>query len=128
MTRQEKRDSFRQLVDIIRRLRSQDGCPWDRRQTAATLKKYLLEESGELAEAIDSGRMDAIREETGDLLYILILLSLIHEEKGHFTLDETLDAIAGKMIRRHPHVFAGREAGDEAEMRRQWHEIKAGEK
>lgn len=128
MATQEKTDSFKRLVEIIKKLRADNGCPWDRKQTAASLKKYLLEETGELAEAIDLENADHIRDETGDLFYILILLALIHEEQGDFTLDESLNSIAEKMIRRHPHVFAGRKTGSEDELRRQWQDIKAIEK
>lgn len=128
MTLQERDERFSRLVAIIRQLRSKEGCPWDMKQTAASLKKYLIEESGELAEAIDLDIADHIREETGDLFYILILLTLIHEDKGLFTLDQVLDGISEKMIRRHPHVFAGRETGSEDELRRQWEDIKSLEK
>ncbi|MDW7771808.1 MAG: MazG nucleotide pyrophosphohydrolase domain-containing protein [Desulfobulbaceae bacterium] len=128
MTKQENKDSFTRLVSIITRLRSEDGCPWDRKQTGASLKKYLLEETGELAEAIDQEIANDICEETGDLFYILILLTLIHEDRGLFTLTDVLDRISDKMIRRHPHVFADKKTGSESELRRQWQEIKANEK
>lgn len=128
MPKQEKTDNFLRLVEIIAQLREENGCPWDRKQTAASLKKYLLEETGELAEAIDLDIADHIREETGDLFYILILLTLIHEDQGLFTLDDVLSGIAEKMIRRHPHVFAGKKTGSESELRQQWQDIKSIEK
>jgi len=128
MANQEKTEEFSRLVQIISRLRAEDGCPWDRKQTAASLKKYLLEETGELAEAIDLSLADHVREETGDLFYILILLSLIHQEQGLFTINDVLAGIAEKMVRRHPHVFDGRVAGSEKELRRQWEDIKSAEK
>lgn len=125
---QEKFDEFSRLVEIISRLRAEGGCPWDRKQTAASLKKYLLEETAELAEAIDLNEDDHICEETGDLFYILILLTLIHQDQHIFTLAEVLTGISEKMIRRHPHVFAGKETGTEQELRQQWNEIKSNEK
>jgi len=128
MPKQEKTDEFLRLVGIIEQLREENGCPWDRKQTAASLKKYLLEETGELAEAIDLDSADRIREETGDLFYILILLILIHEDRGLFTLKDVLTGIAEKMIRRHPHVFAGKKTGSESELRQQWQDIKSIEK
>lgn len=123
----QKKDEFARLVKIISRLRADDGCPWDRKQTAASLKKYLLEETGELAEAIDLDHPGQIRDETGDLFYILILLTMIHEDRKLFTLDDVLAGISEKMIRRHPHVFTGKKTGTESELRRQWQDIKASE-
>ncbi len=116
------------LLDIVARLRGDGGCPWDRRQTPASIKKYLLEETRELAEAIDGSDPEHIREEIGDLFFILTMLTTMYEEQGHFGIDETLAGIAEKMVRRHPHVFAGMKTGTEQELRRQWEEIKAGEK
>jgi uncharacterized protein YabN with tetrapyrrole methylase and pyrophosphatase domain len=124
----DRDSSFTDLVAIIEKLRGKDGCPWDQRQNPASLKKYLLEESRELAEAINRADGDHICEEIGDLMYILIMLALMHEERGEFTLAEALGGIARKMIRRHPHVFAGEKAGSDHELRRQWEEIKAAEK
>jgi uncharacterized protein YabN with tetrapyrrole methylase and pyrophosphatase domain len=119
---------FSRLYDVILRLRGPNGCPWDIRQSPESIRKYLLEESGELAEAIDRGGRDDIREEIGDLMYILILLIIMHEERGLFTCREVMGGIADKMIRRHPHVFAGRKAGSENALRRQWQRIKEQEK
>ncbi len=116
------------LLAIVDRLRGEDGCPWDRRQTPESLKKYLLEETAELAEAIDSGDIDHIREEIGDLFFILAMLTAMFRERGLFAASDALDDIAAKMIRRHPHVFAGRPAGSEQELRQQWEAIKADEK
>ncbi len=116
------------LLDIVARLRGDDGCPWDRKQTPESIKKYLLEETRELAEAIDSSDPEHIREEIGDLFFILTMLTTMYEEQGHFGIDEALAGITEKMIRRHPHVFAGMKTGTDQELRRQWEEIKAGEK
>jgi MazG family protein len=124
----ELRDEFSRLYSIIKKLRSEEGCPWDLRQTPASIKKYLLEEAAELAEAIEHEDALHIREEIGDLFYILILLIRMHEEEGEFSAVDVLAGISRKMIRRHPHVFAGAKAGTDSELRAQWEEIKAMEK
>jgi tetrapyrrole methylase family protein/MazG family protein/ATP diphosphatase len=124
---QNKSDDFAHLVSVISRLRAENGCPWDRRQTPETLLKYLLEETDELAEAIRLGNSGHIKEETGDLFYILILLTLMHEEKGEFSLNDVLSGITRKMLRRHPHVFAGKKTGSESDLRREWEAIKSRE-
>lgn len=128
MPSQELRDEFSRLYSIIKQLRSENGCPWDQQQTPASIRKYLLEEAAELAEAIDREDAPHIREEIGDLFYILILLIRMHEETGSFRADEVFAGIAEKMIRRHPHVFAGVKAGTDSELRAQWEQIKAMEK
>lgn len=124
----ELRDEFSRLYTIIKQLRSENGCPWDLRQTPASIKKYLLEETAELAEAIDREDAPHTCEEIGDLFYILILLIRMHEEQGSFHAHEVFAGIAEKMIRRHPHVFAGAKAGTESELHAQWEQIKAMEK
>ena len=121
-------DAFSELVAIITELRSEKGCPWDRKQTPVSLKKYLLEETQELAEAIQKEDPQHVREETGDLFFILILLIKTYEEKKIFTIEDVLKTISEKMVRRHPHVFSGVETGNESELRQQWEEIKAIEK
>ena len=128
MTDHKKNYQFRELVGVITELRAENGCPWDRKQTPESLTRYLLEEAQELAEAIGQGETKHIKEEIGDLFFILILLTLIHQERKEFTLNEGLEVITRKMIRRHPHVFAGLATGSESELRRQWEEIKAKEK
>ena len=120
--------TFERLRQIVAILRGPDGCPWDQRQTPGSLKKYLLEECRELAEAIDSGQEEAIAEETGDVLFILTLLIAMFEEQNRFTAESVLERIIDKMIRRHPHVFAGVPLGNEHELRLQWERIKAEEK
>ena len=121
-------EAFRRLLETVATLRGQHGCPWDSKQTPASLKKYLLEECRELAEAIDSGREADICEETGDVFFILALLTTMFAEQQSFTAAEALERIVAKMIRRHPHVFAGTVAGDDQDLRRQWERIKAEEK
>ncbi len=119
---------FLRLRDIIARLRSVDGCPWDQRQTPKSLKKYLLEETEELAQAIDRDDPDHVCEEIGDLFYILGMLTAMYSDQDCFTATDALSSICEKMIRRHPHVFADAATGDDEALRRQWEAIKADEK
>lgn len=120
--------AFDKLVAIITRLRAPDGCPWDRKQTPATFKSYLMEETHELLEAIAQDDHDHIREELGDLLFQVIFLANLYAEQHAFTLSEVIEGISAKMVRRHPHVFAGRRIESEEELRQQWLTIKAEEK
>ena len=117
-----------ELLSIIRRLRGENGCPWDRKQTPLSLSKYLLEESAELADAIRKNDTENICEEIGDLYFILLLLGEIFSERNAFTPDDSLQKIIDKMIRRHPHVFAGTPVGSEKELKKQWERIKKEEK
>ena len=121
-------DPFTRLGFIVKTLRGSHGCPWDQKQTAESLKKYLLEETVELAEAIDQGDPAHICEESGDLFFILTLLAAIFEEKNAFTVNDALESICRKMIRRHPHVFENSESLSEEELRASWEAIKACEK
>ena len=109
---------FQQLDQIVRTLRSPNGCPWDQRQTGKTLKKYLLEEAAELAEAVDTGDQEHIREEIGDMYFILTLLALIYEEKDGIPATDPVQKICEKMVRRHP----------QEALREQWKRIKQEEK
>ena len=99
-------EKFEQLVTIMRTLRAPDGCPWDREQTHASLRPFVLEETYEVLEAIDSGNTGELREELGDYLYEAVFLAQISEEAGQFSIAEAIDAIRDKLVRRHPHVFA----------------------
>jgi tetrapyrrole methylase family protein/MazG family protein len=119
---------FDLFVDIVRQLRSAAGCPWDREQSPVTLKRYLLEETHELLEAIDTNDPEQVKEESGDLLYIIILLAQIQRENDMYDIGDVLDAITAKMIRRHPHVFADEKIETVAELRKKWLEIKKAEK
>jgi len=124
---------FQQLDQIVRKLRSPDGCPWDQKQTGPSLKKYFLEEAAELAEAIDSSNQEHIREEIGDMYFILALLALMCEEKDGVPATDPVQKICDKMVRRHPHVFARKEGQSgrflsEEQLREQWERIKQEEK
>jgi len=116
------------FVGVVKELRSEQGCPWDREQSPQSLKRYLLEETHELLEAIDEGNQQHIKEELGDLLYLIVLLAQIHSEENFFIIDDVIDAISTKMVRRHPHVFNGDKTGSAAELRQKWLEIKNREK
>jgi len=94
------------LLDIRRRLRAPDGCPWDREQTLASLRPFVLEETYEVLEAIEHGTPSDLREELGDFIFEAVFLSQISEEQGEFSMGDAIDAICDKLIRRHPHVFA----------------------
>src|SRR5467141_3235747 len=99
-------EAFARLVDLMARLRAPDGCPWDREQTPASLRPYLLEETYELLEAIDAGDDDQkVMEELGDVLLQVAMHSAIAEEEGRFDAARVSEASAAKMVARHPHVF-----------------------
>ncbi len=123
----KKNIPFYAFYDTIRQLRGENGCPWDQKQTAVTLKKYIVEETTELLEAIDSEDAKHICEEAGDILFLITLLAEIHREKNQFSLDDVITGITAKMIRRHPHVFGDTTIRNEKELKAQWEEIKAQE-
>ncbi len=116
--------AFAELYRVVARLRAPDGCPWDREQTPRSLRGGLVEETYELIEAIDEGDAEHIREEAGDLFLLATMISYMHEEAGEFRVDEALDGIAEKLIRRHPHVFGDAKAETPDKVLKQWQEIK----
>jgi len=122
---------FDRLVEIMRALRAPDGCPWDREQTVASLRPFVLEETYEVLEAIESGTPADLREELGDYLYEAVFLAQISEEAGDFSIADAIEAICNKLIRRHPHVFA-REDQDTsittAQVIERWETMKARER
>ncbi|HCO23161.1 nucleoside triphosphate pyrophosphohydrolase [Gimesia maris] len=120
--------AFEKLCDVIARLRSPEGCPWDREQTLETIKPYTLEETYELLEAIDSGNDEHIIEELGDLLLQIVLDAQIAADEGRFDLTHVVDRLTQKMIERHPHVFGDVAAETPDEVRRNWDQIKEQEK
>ena len=121
-------NTFSSLCDTISQLRSRNGCPWDKKQTLQSLRKYLREECEELIEAMNENDPSHLCEEIGDVLFHLILLSEISSESGHFNIEDVIKGINNKMIRRHPHVFADTPMGDEEELKKQWEKIKSLEK
>jgi tetrapyrrole methylase family protein/MazG family protein len=116
------------LVEIMRILRSPGGCPWDHKQTLATLKEHLVEESHEVLDAIDSGDRDKLKEELGDLLLQVIFQSQICREENAFTFDDVAATISEKLIRRHPHVFGDVKVSGADEVLKNWEAIKKSEK
>jgi ATP diphosphatase len=98
-------ETFEKLVDVMRTLRSPDGCPWDRDQTLDSLTHFVLEEAHEVVDAIERADMDALREEIGDHIFEGVFLAQIAAEGGLFTIDESLRTVVEKLLRRHPHVF-----------------------
>ena len=124
-------ECFEKLVAIMRALRAPDGCPWDREQTQASLRPFVLEETYEVLEAIESGSPAQLCEELGDFLFEAVFLAQIADERGEFTIADAIDAICDKLVRRHPHVFA-REAGDPSltsgQVIEKWETLKARER
>ncbi|MDO4869139.1 MAG: ATP-dependent sacrificial sulfur transferase LarE [Bacillota bacterium] len=122
------RYSFEDFVEIIRRLRQPDGCPWDRAQTHESLKKHMVEEANEVLDAIDEGNSRHICEELGDVLLQIVLNAQIASEAGDFDIDDVVQAVAEKMVRRHPHVFGNIDVSSIDEGLDLWEEIKKREK
>lgn len=104
-----KDDSVDKLVEIVKRLRAPDGCPWDREQTHLSVRGHLVEECAELLEAIDNEDSEAMREELGDVLMHILLHSEIESERGNFDFYDVARSLSEKLIRRHPHVFGGQQ-------------------
>ncbi len=115
---------FVSLLSLMARLRGDGGCPWDREQTRASLKPYLLEEAYEVLEAIDEGSRDHLVEELGDLLFQVVFHCQLGAETEEFTIDDVIGQLCAKMTRRHPHVFGDRVVADSREALAQWEQIK----
>ncbi len=116
------------LISLIERLTGPDGCPWDKEQTPESLTEYLVEECHELVDAIRSGSAAHIREEMGDVAFLLMFLNVYYGQKGGPTLAQAMEETRAKMIRRHPHVFSNAEISSEAEILSNWEKIKRAEK
>ena len=116
------------LLDVIARLRAPDGCPWDREQTPATMAPHLLEEAFEAADAIRGGDESETREELGDVLMNVLMIAQMRSEVGSFDAGDVADAIADKLVRRHPHVFGDAKATDAREVLGRWEELKRAER
>ncbi|MGH2813349.1 MAG: nucleoside triphosphate pyrophosphohydrolase, partial [Actinomycetota bacterium] len=117
-----------ELIKVIHRLQAPDGCPWDREQTHQTLARHLLEEAHETLEAIDSGDLERLREELGDLLLQVVFHAEIASRDGEFDIDDVAETIVAKLIKRHPHVFGDVQVESAAEVLVNWERIKAEEK
>jgi MazG family protein len=121
-------DALGRLVDIMARLRAPGGCPWDREQTHETLRPYLLEEAYEVLDAIDRGDPTGLRDELGDLLLQVVFHAELARERGDFAVADVARAIADKLVRRHPHVFADVQVSGAGDVVRNWRQIKAAER
>lgn len=120
--------AFERLVGVMARLRAPGGCPWDREQTLASLKPYLVEEAYEVLEAIDLGGADEHREELGDLLLQVVFQAELRREEGAFDAADVAHGIADKLVRRHPHVFEHQGVEEASEALKHWEQRKAEEK
>ena len=128
----EKQYSCEDFVKIIERLRAKDGCPWDREQTHDSLRPCMMEEAAEFVSSIriyhESGSAENMREELGDILLQVVMHSVIAQEEGLFTMDDVIEEVSEKMIRRHPHIFGTVQVDSSAEVLQNWDEIKKKEK
>ncbi len=119
---------FAKLVALQARLRAPNGCPWDREQTHASLRKFLIEETYEVLDAMESSNPHEFASELGDLLMQITFHSILAEETGAFTISDVIESIHSKMVRRHPHVFGDVVAKDSAAVLKNWEQIKAAER
>ena len=121
---------FQQLVGIMRTLRSEHGCAWDRQQTLKTLRPFVLQETYELLDALDRDDYQALEHELGDFLFEAVFLAQICEEEGRFSIADSIKSIADKLVRRHPHIFDadGKASLTPKQVKQQWEEIKAKER
>jgi MazG family protein len=119
---------FGQLVELIQTLRSENGCPWDRKQTPQTFHPYILEEYHEMVQAMSAGVADEIADELGDLLFLVVFVAYMHEQSGVATLESVVLGVIDKMTRRHPHVFGEAAADTPEQVIDNWRKIKASEK
>ncbi len=123
-----KSDQFAELVDIVKRLKAPDGCPWDREQTNASLLPYFLEEAYEVIESVDNENWQELKEELGDILLHAVFQAAIAEENGHFNIEDSLKNVNEKLVRRHPHVFGDAKADEAFHAKQNWEAQKHKEK
>jgi tetrapyrrole methylase family protein/MazG family protein len=128
MPEDKKPATFAALKKIIARLRGPAGCPWDKKQTHASLKPYLIEECYEVLQALDEGNPQKLCEELGDLLLQIMLHAQIAAEAGQFNIDDVVGGISSKLIHRHPHVFGGKKVRDAGEVEVNWEALKQEER
>jgi tetrapyrrole methylase family protein/MazG family protein len=121
-------EAFTRLVELMATLRGPNGCPWDRQQSSESLKPFLIEECYEVIDALEEGVPDKVKEELGDLLFQIVFHARIAEERNQFSINDVVDVIHEKMVRRHPHVFGVEQASTADEIRTNWEEIKRKEK
>lgn len=128
MNKDRLSETFLALTELVSRLRGDDGCPWDRKQTDSTIKMYLLEEAYEVLDAIEAGSPEDVCQELGDLLFMILFLALLAEERREFDIVEVMEKITEKMINRHPHVFGSKNVKSPEEVAINWEKIKRKEK
>ena len=128
METKDRKALFDQFCGIIEKLRAPDGCPWDRKQTAESLRKSLLEECNEAIAAIDNKDEENLCEELGDVLLVVGMIARIKEEEGKFNISDVLSGVNEKLIRRHPHVFGDAKASTPEEVLKLWNQVKEEEK
>lgn len=126
--REEKVESFKELIEISDILNSPGGCPWDQKQTFASLRPYILEEAHEVLEAIDNGDRGEMIEELGDLFYTVIFYAKVAEREKEFSMKDIIETLKAKLIRRHPHVFGEEKASSMEDVIRTWNKVKSEEK
>ena len=124
MNRNDPADVFTALWALVEKLRGPGGCPWDAKQTAPSIKTYLLEEAYEVADAVERESPDEVCHELGDLLFQVLFMAGIYKDRGDFDLHEVLETIRTKMVRRHPHVFGPVEVNSAEEVAANWEKIK----
>ena len=122
-----EKDAIKDLIALVESLRGEHGCPWDKKQTPKTMLIYLMEEMYELVDAIESNRVEDVREELGDVLFHIVFIARMFQELGKFDLSDVAQSITEKMIRRHPHVFAEENVKTSEEIVENWHKIKLSE-
>ncbi|MDD4003825.1 MAG: MazG family protein [Elusimicrobiaceae bacterium] len=119
---------FEKLVEVMARLRAENGCPWDKKQTHESLLEYLREESGEVEQAVKNADWDNLREELGDVLLQVVFHAEIARQAGRFDITDVVAGITGKLVRRHPHVFGDEKLDTPEQVLVRWEEIKKKEK
>jgi len=124
----EKSEGMEKLLAVMAKLRSEQGCPWDKKQTMESLKPFIIEEAYEVVEAIEEGNPEEVCEELGDLLLQIVFLARIGQESGDFEFDDVVRGINKKLLRRHPHVFGDEKAENAEEVLHRWEQIKKEEK
>jgi len=121
-------EKFDKFLELIEKLRSEEGCPWDKEQTIKSMRTDMMSEAKEVAEAIEKGDYENLKEEIGDLIWSAALITQIAKEDGLFDMDEVLEIVNKKMVRRHPHVFGDKKAKTAEEARKFFYEVKDNEK
>src|SRR5512135_3692605 len=122
---QKKQADLEKLAGLVERLRSDNGCPWDKEQTRETLKPMLIEEAYEVLDALDAEDPVELKEELGDLLFQIVFHAQIAQEKNEFDLADVIDRSHEKMVRRHPHIFGDADLKTADDVLRNWEDIKA---